>query len=77
MPNSEMHLKGKSCIQVHMHVCGIYVLGHGQKLDRAIIHVTACCPAQTGAYCLKSIKIERSHSDFNEAISCKTLGAVA
>ena len=50
-----------------MRMHGVYVLnkGCGQMLARAIIHITAFCLAQNGAYFLKSMRIERRHSNFN------------
>ena len=37
---------------------------HGQTLARAIVHITARCPAQKGAYLVKDMRIEHGHSDF-------------
>ena len=62
-----MRLNKNSCIQVHMRTRDIYVLNkeRGQMPAHAIVRVAACLPAQKDAYFLKSMRIERRHSDFD------------
>ena len=51
--------------------------GRGQSIDRAIIHIAAFCPARNGAHCLKNLRIDSSHHDFNQLEKAGTLGKQA
>ena len=67
-PNSEVCLSRNSCIQVCMHMRGIYVLNKGAWPNTRLCDccITACHPSQKGAYLLKSVRIECRHSDFDK-----------
>ena len=68
--NSEVRLQQcgmrLNCIQIRMRKRGIYVFNKEvwPNARSAIVHVTACRPAQNGAYFL--LRIEGRHSDFDK-----------
>ena len=64
VPNSEIELAVSKYAYVHV-VSTCSIKGHGQMLTRAILHVTAYCPAKKGTFFLKSVRIEHRHSDFD------------